>query len=47
VADESRAARRAALGAALQRLDPDHVDRLAEGLTVLAEVTRLLREEDS
>jgi DNA-binding MarR family transcriptional regulator len=47
VADESRAARRAALGSALRCLDADQIDRLTEGLAVLAEVTRLLREEDS
>lgn len=45
IADESRATRRATLGAALARLDPDQRDRLSEGLVVLAEVTRLLHEE--
>jgi DNA-binding MarR family transcriptional regulator len=46
-ADESRAARRAALVAVLDRLDDDRIDRLGEGLAVLADVTRLLREEDA
>jgi DNA-binding MarR family transcriptional regulator len=45
VADESRAARRKALGAALQRLDADQIATLTDGLAVLADVTRLLREE--
>ena len=47
IADESRAARRAALAAVLERLDADQIDRLADGLAVLADVTRLLREEDA
>ncbi|MEU0496983.1 MarR family transcriptional regulator [Mycobacterium sp. NPDC006124] len=47
VADESRAGRRAALGAVLARLDADQRDRLRDGLAVLAEVTRLLHEEDA
>jgi DNA-binding MarR family transcriptional regulator len=45
ITDESRAARRAALGAALERLDDGQIDRLIEGLSVLAELTRLLQEE--
>ena len=45
IADESRAARRAALGAALDRLDDGQLYRLHDGLAVLADVTRLLREE--
>lgn len=45
IADASRAARRAALGAALERLDPDQIDKLGDGLAVLADVTRLLQEE--
>jgi DNA-binding MarR family transcriptional regulator len=45
IADESRAARRAALGTALERLDDAQIDRLIDGLSVLAELTRLLREE--
>jgi DNA-binding MarR family transcriptional regulator len=47
IADESRASRRAALGGVLALLDGDQLDRLNAGLTVLADVTRLLREEDS
>ena len=46
MADESRASRRAALGAVLERLDADQIERLTDGLAVLANVTRLLREED-
>lgn len=45
IADESRAARRAALGTALERLDDGQIDQLIDGLSVLAELTRLLREE--
>ncbi|WP_234792240.1 MarR family winged helix-turn-helix transcriptional regulator [Mycolicibacterium brisbanense] len=45
VADESRAARRAALSAVLAKLDPGQIDALAKGLDVLAELTRLLHEE--
>lgn len=45
IADESRASRRAALTTALTRLDADQIDALGEGLAVLAELTRLLREE--
>jgi DNA-binding MarR family transcriptional regulator len=47
IADESRAARRAALASVLERLDADQIDQLADGLAVLADVTRLLREEDA
>lgn len=47
IADESRAARRAALAAALDRLDASAIDRLIEGLAVLTTVTDILREEDS
>jgi DNA-binding MarR family transcriptional regulator len=47
LADESRAARRAALSAVLERLDADQIDALFDGLTVLGEVTRLLREEQA
>ncbi len=47
IADESRAVRRAALGAALARLDADQRERLRDGLAVLAEVTRMLHEEDA
>jgi DNA-binding MarR family transcriptional regulator len=46
IADESRAVKRAALGAALGRLDDDQIHRLSDGLAVLAEVTRLLHEEE-
>jgi DNA-binding MarR family transcriptional regulator len=46
IADESRAGRRAALGAVLATLDPDQLGRLTDGLSVLAEVTRLLYEEE-
>jgi DNA-binding MarR family transcriptional regulator len=46
IADESRASRRAALGAVLERLDADQIERLTDGLAVLADVTRLLREEE-
>jgi DNA-binding MarR family transcriptional regulator len=46
IADESRASRRAALGAVLERLDTDQIERLTGGLAVLADVTRLLHEEE-
>jgi DNA-binding MarR family transcriptional regulator len=44
IADESRAARRAALSAVLDELDPGRLDRLAGGLEVLAEMTRMLHD---
>jgi len=44
IADESRAARRAALSQVLDELDPEQLDRLERGLEVLAEMTRLLHE---
>jgi DNA-binding MarR family transcriptional regulator len=47
MADETRAARRATLGAILERLDADQIDKLTDGLAVLADVTRLLREEQA
>ena len=47
VADESRAVRRAALGAVLARLEHGQRERLRDGLAVLAEVTRLLHEEEA
>ena len=47
IADESRAGRRAALRTGLARLDGDQIDRLSDGLAVLAELTRLLHEEDA
>jgi DNA-binding MarR family transcriptional regulator len=46
IADESRASRRAALGAALARLDAAQLDQLSDGLAVLTDLTRLLREEE-
>ncbi|ORA26958.1 MarR family winged helix-turn-helix transcriptional regulator [Mycobacterium aquaticum] len=45
IADESRAARRAALSAVLTKLEPDQIAALAKGLDVLSELTRLLHEE--
>jgi DNA-binding MarR family transcriptional regulator len=47
IADESRAARRASLGTVLERLDAGQLERLSDGLAVLADVTRLLREEQA
>lgn len=47
LADASRAARRAALASALDRLDATAIERLTEGLAVLATLTELLREENS
>jgi DNA-binding MarR family transcriptional regulator len=47
IADESRAARRALLAAALDRLEPHAIDHLTEGLAVLTTITELLRKEDS
>lgn len=44
IADESRAARRAALTAALARLDDGQIKALAHGLDVMSELTRLLHE---
>jgi DNA-binding MarR family transcriptional regulator len=44
IADESRAARRAALSEVLDELDPGQVESLARGLEVLAEMTRMLHE---
>jgi DNA-binding MarR family transcriptional regulator len=46
IADESRAARRATLAAVLDELDADQVEHLVNGLEVLAEMTRMLREGD-
>ena len=45
VADDSRAARRAALSAVVAKLDTSQIDALAKGLDVLAELTRLLHEQ--
>jgi len=44
IADESRAARRAALSEVLDQLEPGQVDDLARGLQVLSEMTRLLQQ---
>ncbi len=44
IADESRAARRAALSTVLDELDPSQLDSLERGLEVLAEMTRMLHE---
>jgi DNA-binding MarR family transcriptional regulator len=44
IADESRAARRAALSTVLDELDPGQLDSLERGLEVLAEMTRMLHE---
>lgn len=44
IADESRAARRAALNAALHRLDDDRIAHLTKGLEVMSELTRMLAE---
>jgi DNA-binding MarR family transcriptional regulator len=44
IADESRAARRVALSAVLDELDPGQLDSLERGLEVLAEMTRMLHE---
>ncbi|MBS1692741.1 MAG: MarR family transcriptional regulator [Actinobacteria bacterium] len=44
IADESRAARRAALSEVLDELDDRQVENLAAGLEVLAEMTRILQE---
>ena len=44
IADESRAARRAALSTVLDELDTSQLDSLERGLEVLAELTRMLHE---
>jgi DNA-binding MarR family transcriptional regulator len=44
IADESRAARRAALSTVLDELDPGQLDSLERGLEVLAAMTRMLHE---
>ena len=44
IADESRAARRAALSAVLGDLEPGQLDSLERGLKVLAEMTHMLHE---
>ncbi|VEG58465.1 transcriptional regulator [Mycolicibacterium aurum] len=45
IADESRAARRAALAEVLDRLDADERADLARGLAVLSQITRMLQKE--
>ncbi|BBY63833.1 MarR family winged helix-turn-helix transcriptional regulator [Mycolicibacterium helvum] len=45
IADESRAARRAAVAEVLDELDDDDAQSLAAGIRVLAEVTTKLREK--
>jgi DNA-binding MarR family transcriptional regulator len=44
LADESRAAKRAALNAALNRLDDHRIADLTKGLEVMSELTRMLAE---
>lgn len=44
IADESRAARRAALTGVLDQLDEDQIQALTRGLDVIAHMTRMLRE---
>lgn len=46
IADQSRAARRAALAAALAQLDDGQIEDLANGLDVMTELTRLLHEDE-
>jgi DNA-binding MarR family transcriptional regulator len=45
IADESRAARRAALAEALDELDDHEAEALANGIRVLADITTKLREK--
>jgi DNA-binding MarR family transcriptional regulator len=45
IADESRAARRAALAEALDELDDHEAEALAAGIRVLADITTKLREK--
>jgi DNA-binding MarR family transcriptional regulator len=47
IADETRAARRAVLSAVLDELDTSQLERLANGLEVLAEMTRMLHERQT
>jgi DNA-binding MarR family transcriptional regulator len=47
LADQTRAARRAALRTVLDRLDDGQIDNLTKGLQVLAEMTRMLQEDQS
>ncbi|WP_123023997.1 MarR family winged helix-turn-helix transcriptional regulator [Mycolicibacterium stellerae] len=44
IADESRAARRAALGVVVDELDAEQAEHLRQGLRVLADMTRKLQE---
>jgi DNA-binding MarR family transcriptional regulator len=44
VADESRAARRAALAEVLDELDDEQIDALTHGLSVMSDITRRLQE---
>ena len=46
LADESRAARRAALSEVLDELDGNEVDALGEGLAVMAKMTGLLQDRE-
>ena len=45
VADRSRRARRTALAGALEALEDTQIDDLTKGLAVIAELTRLLQED--
>ncbi len=47
LADQTRAARRAALAHVLDRLDEHQIDSLTQGLAVLSEMTRMLKEESA
>ena len=44
LADETRAARRAAIDVVLKQLSTEQIDDLTKGLAVLAEMTRMLQE---
>lgn len=44
LADQTRASRRAALDVVLNQLSTEQIDDLTKGLTVLAEMTRMLQE---
>ncbi|MEZ0052682.1 DNA-binding MarR family transcriptional regulator [Mycobacterium sp. MAA66] len=45
LADQTRAARRATLKTVLERLDDSQIDSLTKGLAVLADMTRMLQED--
>lgn len=47
IADESRAARRAALTSVLDELDKSQIEMLTGGLAVLAEMTRMLHQHET